>query len=226
MTKKRLGRIAICLLLVLLAAGGYVLWAVNQVPDFYREAISAEIDPGLREAEAKRFTQRSLQLIDDAKRGRNWTHVFTQRQVNSWFVEELNGRFADLLPPDARDPRVRITDDAVLIGFRYSTAGWDGVVSLQVKPWVPQENRLALQIGSIKAGSLPIPLDTVLRQIQRNFETRGWRVEWRQNDGQEVLLVDFSSDRKRSVLKSVNIADGRLRITGKRPERKRGRAGK
>jgi len=222
MTKKRLGLICLGLLAVLAAIGGYALWAVHRVPDFYEDLIAAEIDPGVRQAEAKKFTQRTLQLVDDVKQAKDWSHEFSQRQVNSWFIEELDGtkgKYADLLPPEARDPRVKIDGDAVLVGFKYHHSRWSGVVSLRVRPWVPRPNRLALEITGVKAGTLPIPLDNVLKKIERQFQSRGWRVQWRQTGGNDVLVVDFGpGDKKRSVLKSVQVADGKVRVSGSKPE--------
>ena len=216
--KKRIGQIALVLLLLLLITGGYLLWAVNQVPPFYEELMAAGIEPSVRKAESKKFTQNTLALIDDVKQSRNWSHTFTQRQVNSWFIEELDGKFSDLMPPEAKDPRVKITGDHILLGFQYKHSAWDGVVSLKVKPWVPEPNQLALEIASVKAGSLPVPLDEVLKKIQSNFESRGWRVEWRQKDGNEVLLVDFSNARKkRSVLKGIVLKDGSITVSGAKP---------
>ncbi len=97
-TRKRLGWITLVLLMVLCAAGGGVFWALSQVPDFYRQAMAANIDHEVRKAEAKRFTQRTLQLVDDIKQRDRWAEEFTQLQVNSWFAVELDGRYQDLLP--------------------------------------------------------------------------------------------------------------------------------
>lgn len=222
MTRKRLGLICLGLLATLVAIGGYGFWAAHQVPQFYRDVMAAEIDPGVRKAEAKKFTQRTLQLVDDVKQAKNWSHEFTQQQVNSWFVEELDGtggKYADLLPPEAKDPRVKIDGDAVLVGFKYTSSHWTGVVSLRVRPWVSQPNRLALEISGVKAGTLPLPLDNVLKKIEGQFRSRGWQVAWRQTGGHDVLVVDFGSDgKKRSILKSVQVADGKVRVSGSKPE--------
>jgi len=221
--KKRLGLIALALFTALLVVAGYALWAAYQVPDFYRELEASTVAPKVRKDEAKKFTQQTLQLIDDVKQSRDWTHEFTQQQVNSWFVEELDGKYSDLLPEGAKDPRLKITPDSVMLGFRYMHSHWRGIVSLEVKPWVPQPNRLALQFSSVKAGHLPIPLDRILNQIRQNFETRGWHVEWRQAAGNDVLVIDFSRrPGKRSQLKSIRLMKGKVRINGKRGDQTQG----
>jgi hypothetical protein len=216
MTRKRIGFIALVLVLVLCAVGGGLFWALFQVPDFYAQAMAEKIDPATRKAESKRFTQRTLQLVDDIKHNEKWAEEFTQLQVNSWFAEELDGQYKDLLPDGASDPRMVIRQNAVLVGFRYSHNGWSGVVSFEVKPWVPEPNQLALEIRAIKAGLIPIPLDEVLKQIAGQFETRGWNVTWRQSNGNDVMIVNFgSSEKKKSVLERIELLKGKLRVFGK-----------
>jgi hypothetical protein len=88
-----------------------------------------------------------------------------------------------------------------------------------VRPWVSEPNKLALEISGVKAGALPLPLDSVLKKIEGQIQSRGWRVEWRQTAGNDVLVIDFSrGDKKRSILKSVQVADGKVRVSGRKPE--------
>ena len=226
MSRKRFGLICLVLMLALAGVGGYLLWTVHQVPEFYKELMAAEIRPELRRSEAKKFTQHTLQLVDDVKEAKSWSHEFTQQQVNSWFIEELGstngkGKFADLLPPEAKDPRIKIDGNAVLIGFQYQHSRWNGVVSLRVRPWVPRPNRLALEISNVKAGTLRIPLDNVLKAIEKQLLSRGWIVRWRQNNGNEVLVVEFPADKTRSVLESVQVSGGKIRVTGRNPDEKK-----
>ncbi|MFQ5734752.1 MAG: hypothetical protein ACE5KM_22690, partial [Planctomycetaceae bacterium] len=209
-------------LIAVTGVGGYATWALQQVPDFYADLMAAEVAPDVRRDEAKEFSRQASELVSGVTAGDGWDAAFTQRQVNSWFIEELGGKFADLLPDEARDPRVKIEDDAVLIGFQYTHTRWNGVVSFRVRPWVPRPNQLALEISDIKAGSLPIPLDGVLKQVGEQFETRGWRVDWRQHEGNDVLVVDFETGRKkRSVLESVQVSEGVIRVTGRKPSAER-----
>ncbi|GAB4162658.1 MAG: hypothetical protein Tsb009_39560 [Planctomycetaceae bacterium] len=218
MKRKRLRLIALILFLVLCTVGGSFLWALFQVPDFYEQAMAEKIDLAVRKAEAKKFTQQTLQLVDDIKHRKHWAKEFTQLQVNSWFAEELDGRFKDLLPEGASEPRLVIRGGAILVGFRYSQSGWSGVVSFEVKPWVPEPNQLALEIRSIKAGLVPIPLDQVLKQIGSQFETRGWNVTWRENEGNDVMLVDFGTrEKKKSLLERIVVLENKLQVFGKSP---------
>ena len=219
--RKRLG--IYCLVMLAIAGGflGYAIWAANQVPEFYSDLLAAEVPARVRKQEARKFSQQASEVVSGYTAGDGWDATFSQRQVNSWFIEELNGKYADLLPEEARDPRIKITDESVLIGFHYTHSRWSGVVSFRVRPWVPQANQLALEISEIKAGSLPIPLDSVLKQVGKQFRERGWRVEWRQRDGNDVLVVDFAGKKKRAILQTVELSDGKIRVTGKKATAKR-----
>ena len=217
MTRKRLGFIALFLLLLLAALAGGLLWALTRVPDFYKEAMSRHIDPEVRKVESAGLESRTVQLIVNFKtRSSDWSEEFTQRQVNSWFSEELDGKFSDLLPEGAKEPRIQITDEAVNVGFSYTYKGWSGIVSFQVKPWVSEPNHLALEIRSIKAGLISVPLEAILKEIAQQCELHGWKVAWKQTNGNDVMVIDFGKrGQKKSILHSVSIAKGKLVVTGK-----------
>lgn len=215
MKRRRVGFIALFLLLAVCAAGGSLFWALVQVPDFYEEELATPIDPAVRKAAAKMFVQQTLRLADDIQHADRWSQEFTQRQVNSWIAEELHLKYAKLVPPGVSRPRVRFLDQTVLIGFRFEQKRFSGIVSLRLKPWVSQLNQLTLEVLSVRAGLVPIPLDNVLGEVTRQLEYAGWQTEWRQNDGNDVLIVHLDRPgRNQPVLESVDVAEGVLRIRG------------
>lgn len=204
------------LVLVTVASGAY--WAQRQVPDFYQEALVAEPDPVKRQAAAKTFVQRTLTLIDDLRESDAWAQQFEEAQVNAWLAEELHAKYGDLVPPEVSEPRVRFVDGAVLLGFRYSGPDWDGVVSLTLEPRVDEPNRLSIEIASVQAGLIPIPLDTVTERISQRLTAEGWQAEWREADGHDVLVVelDRADDVDHAVLETVAVAEGKLLVAGSR----------
>jgi len=215
--RRRVAFIALFLLSAVCAAGGSLFWALVQVPDFYEEELATPVDPAVRHAAAKTFVQQTLRLVDDIKYSDRWSQEFTQRQVNSWIAEELHTKYAKLVPPGVSRPRVRFLDQTVLIGFRFEQKRFSGIVSLRLKPWVSQPNQLTLEVLSVRAGLVPIPLDDVLGAVTRQLEYAGWQTEWRQNDGNDVLIVHLDRPgRNQPVLESVAVAEGVLRIRGGR----------
>ena len=108
----------------------------------------------------------------------------------------------------------------MLVGFYYETDQWQGVVSLRLRPWVPQPNTLAIEVASIRAGLMPIPLDSVLEELSNQITADGWRSEWSQLDGNDVLLIHFDSGAEdQPVLESVQVVGEAVRISGSRAQR-------
>lgn len=217
MIRKRLGGTALLLVLVLGGSVGGVVWSLSQVPDFYAQALSELPDPQDRKQAAKQFVERTLRLVDGVEHEDAWAEEFTQQQINSWLAEELHQKHAKLLPNGVSDPRVQFAPEAVQLGFQFQREGWEGVISVRARPWVPQENQLALEIESVKAGLMPIPLDRVLQEISRQFETEGWRVTWREAHGHDVLVISLDGGgAEQPVLEAVEVVEGAVRVRGRR----------
>lgn len=217
MARKRLAYIAIALLLTVAGGAGSIYWAAVQVPDFYQQALTEQPDPVVRKAEAKRFVQRTLRLVDDIKHSDSWSEEFEQQQINSWLAEELHRKYADAVPKGVSEPRVNLVDGVIEIGFHYRHKDWSGIVSLRLRPWVPEENQLALEIESIKAGLVPIPLDDVIKELSAKFNADSWKLEWSQSNGNDVLIVHFESEKEdEPVLTGVQVEEGVVRVAGER----------
>lgn len=216
MSRKQIKTIFFVVLLIVCGAVGGLFWILQQTPDFYEQVNVEQIPKTVRQKEAKRFTQETLQLVDDIKHKKEWAREFTQRQMNCWFAEELTGQYKELLPPDITAPRLQLANKTVQLGFQYNYKGWSGIVSIHLKPWIPAPHQLALEILSIKAGSLPIPLDKVFEQLGSQLKERGWHVTWKQSNGNDVMIINFDQhEKKQSVLESLEIIDKKIRITGK-----------
>lgn len=217
MSRKRLAVIACSLLVVLAAAAGGVGWALYQVPDFYNAALRETPEPAVRQQEARQFVRQTMRLVDDIRHEPEWSEEFRQQQINSWLAEELTDpKYADLVPPGVSDPRVALDGGLIRLGFRVRHNGWEGVVSLRIRPWVPAENQLALEIQSVKVGLVPYPLDEVLGQVVRAVEDEGWRVEWQQASGNDVLIVHLDRGRPDDpVLENLEVVAGAIRLQGR-----------
>jgi hypothetical protein len=216
---RRLALIAGSLLLPLALVSGGVYWAMYQVPDFYRAAL-AEVppDPVVRKRAAREFVKHTLDLVDSIQNADHWSETFEQEQINSWLVEELHDpRYKGLVPRGVSNPRVLLRENLVLVGFHVAQKRWDGIVSIRIRPWVPQPNQLALEVQSVKVGLIPYPLDEVLEDVTIQLAEEGLRSEWQQMDGNDVLLVhlDRGDPEKSPVLEAIQVAEGEIRISGR-----------
>ncbi|HUG92356.1 MAG TPA: hypothetical protein VML55_16070 [Planctomycetaceae bacterium] len=212
------------LLLAAVAGGaGMVSWAFFQVPEFYQEAAATVRDPAERKAASESFVQQTTRLANEISHSDRWSQTFTPLQINSWLAEELPVHYAGHIPRGVSEPRVHVDGDALLIGFHYQHKKYSGVVSIRLKPSVPAENRLAVEVESVRAGLVPISIDSVLDQLSRRLARAGWPVEWTHVDGRDIALVSLDGRRShRAVLESVQVADGTLRIGGRRAARSGG----
>lgn len=199
---------------------GVVLWALLRVPDFYVEA--ATTVPGELEARrlaAKHLVQETTNLINDIEHSDEWSATFKQSDVNSWFLEELRqAKYKDVIPKGVSDPRLAIRDGFLQLGFRFQRKGWNGIVSLQLKPWIQDENRLAIEIEAIRAGIVPMPLEEMLHELSQQLVDKGWEVTWSHANGNDVAVINLNKQRnpKSPVLESLTIAEGEVRIRGHR----------
>lgn len=217
MTRKRA---LICSALVCLVIGGVavtMLWALVQVPEFYSEALHDIPSPVKRKQAAKTFVQRTMHLVDEIKHADTWSEEFTQEQVNSWLAEELHQKYSDAVPPGVHDPRVQITRGQVRLGFRFSQEGWEGVVSLHVRPALIDSNRLTFEIEAVRAGLIPLPLDGILNEVSDRLKQAGWHTEWKIVDGHEVMIVSLDAHTPDSaILEKLQIGEGFVRVAGSR----------
>ncbi len=222
MRRKKLVISLLVLFVVFVGAAGTLLWALLRVPAYYTAA-SASIprDPAERKQAAKLLVQETTNLVNNIKHADEWSATFKQRDVNSWLVEELpQEKYAEVIPEGVSDPRVSIQENRVQVGFRFRKNGWSGIVSLKLKPWIQSENQLALEIESIQAGIVPIPLEEMLHELSQQLVDAGWDVTWNHANGHDVAVFRFKQQKADSpVLESLLIEDGEVRVRGHKKNR-------
>jgi hypothetical protein len=206
--------------LVIVGIASGFLWALLRVPDFYAQAATTvPNEPEERKLAAKQLVQETTNLINDIKHSDEWSATFKQEEVNCWFLEELRqSKYRDVIPEGVSDPRLVIHEGYLQVGFRFQRKGWNGIVSLQLKPWIEDENQLAIEIESIRAGIVPIPLEDMLHQLTQKLVDEGWEVQWNHANGHDVAIINLSKKRdpKSPVLESLIVAEGEVRIQGRR----------
>jgi hypothetical protein len=217
MTGRRIAVLFGLLAVVVAIGGGFLLWSLQQVPEFYQEVLVEQPDLKLRKAQSDKFVQRTVDLTEDFKHSDKWSQEFTQSEVNAWLAEELHTKYAELIPEGVRDPRIKLVDNTILVGFHYSDSKYSGIISAQLRPFVIEPNRLAVEIQSVKAGSVPLPMEEFLERIRGNLSNDGWQVESAQSNGNQVVILRFlPSESSQPVLETVKIAPGMLQVAGSR----------
>lgn len=218
MSRKKLFLMGTAILLILVGVGGTLLWALLRVPDFYADATaSIPQEPAERQQAAKNLVQETTNLVNDIKHSDQWSASFKQSDINSWFVEELQQeKYNDVVPEGVSEPRLVIRDERLQLGFRFKRNGWNGIVSLKLKPWIQDQNRLAIEIESIRAGIVPIPLEEMLENLTQQLVDSGWDVTWNHANGHDVAVITLQQEKPDSpVLESLLIDEGEVRVSGR-----------
>jgi hypothetical protein len=207
---------AILVLLFLALAGLY--WASKREPEFYRKALA--LDPAKRQKLSDEMLRNSLEFESKVRREGKWQATFTVEQINGWLGYDLPKNHPQLLTAEFRDPCVAIDPNQMQIGCLYEGSATSSVLSLAVEPYVPEPNVLALRIVRARAGSLPLPLDQVLRAITNAARGAECRLEWKNDSaGNPVALITFPSpDAKGDLaikIQTVQLGEGKIFILGK-----------
>ena len=219
MKRSVLGLLAVGGLLVVSCAAIGLHWAANQRPDFYQEALAKSPPAAVREKAARQFAEQTAQLVRDLQYSPAWEQEFTQTQVNAWLAEEMPKRYGDKIPRGVSDPRVEFVDGTIRIGFQLTSKRFDGVVSLELRPTVPEPNRLAITVESLYAGLLPLAPVSFTDDVSRQLDRYNVEHEWRVEEGLHVLYATVVPTRgDRPVLEEIAVDNEKLRIAGHREQ--------
>ena len=220
MRRKKVILFSLAVFLIVVGAAGSLLWALLRVPDFYAHAAAGvPKEPAARKLAAKSLVQETTNLVNNLKHADEWSATFKQAEINSWFIEELfQEKYDDIVPEGVSDPRLAIQEDLLQLGFRFQKSGWSGIVSLRLKPWIQAENQLAIEIETIRAGIVPIPLEDMLHELTAELVDSGWNVTWSHANGHDVAIIDLNKSKKADspVLESLAVVKGEVRVRGRR----------
>ena len=213
-------RIALWLLLGLLlvaAIGLFALYVASQrVPEFYAEALRA--DPRAQKEDSDRMLQQATALASDVQRPGAWRVLFTEEQINGWLAVDLPANHPGALPPALREPRVTITPGGITVGCRFRYGRFDSVVSLELQPYLPEPNVLAVRVAGGRAGVVPMPLGEVLDRISQAAARLDVPLRWKQAEGDPVAQITIPPPRKEHGtlvrIETLRLGDGEIYLAG------------
>lgn len=209
--------VLLAVLAILAVVAGFALYRATQhVPEFYRRAVA--VDPASQRAASDQMLKRTTALAGDVRKEGRWQAVFTADQINGWLAVDLAKNHPQLLPAAIRDPRVAITPENLVLACRYRDGKIESVLSLTVDAYLAEPNLIGLRIRRARAGSLPLPLDDVLREISRATDQLEWRVDWRQAGGDPVAQVRVpapaNKEDKLVRIESLRLGEGEIYVAG------------
>lgn len=200
--------------LLALAMCAYRAW--RHVPEFYAKALAmAPVDAALASDELLRHASA---LTGDAQRNDRWQALFTARQINGWLAVDLPRNHANLLPAEFKDPRVEIGDGVIRVGCRWEASRLAAVCSFELSVSMLEADRIAVRVGAVRAGLVPIPLNQILNVIAENARSAGIPIEWKRVAGDPVAIVrlpPIEDDSRLFFVRSVELHDDELFVAGK-----------
>src|SRR6187200_2332570 len=109
--RKRLLIVVSVALVLIAAAAGFFTYQVQQVPDFYQQAIAAP--PEIQHQAAEQFEHQAFELQNQIRREDTWRLEVSAEEVNGWLATVLPEKFPKTLPPEVTEPRVAIDQNRV-----------------------------------------------------------------------------------------------------------------
>lgn len=201
---------------VVAVALGSVYTALGRVRPFYRQAIALDrekLERGSREMES-----RATVLFSEARQPGEWQAAFSAEQINGWLALQLQDVYADALPEEIAEPRVAIEEGRLTLGFRARRGGVDTVISADAAVMLTDEGEIAVQLLSVHAGALPLPVMQVAEDIAKSCQEMSLPVRWTRDGGQPVAIVSLTqssdSNAEQIALDAVELRDGTIYLSG------------
>ncbi len=190
--------------------------ATQVVPDFYQSVMVHDVDCQARAG--AELESRGATLLGDVQRTGTWEATFTAEQLNGWLATQLKRKFPDLLSNAVHQPRLALRNGRIDLGFRLHRKSFTSVVSVQLGIGMAEPNVIACRVHGVRAGTLPLPLKSVLDEISRL--ARHWELDirWAQSEGDPVALVTFSTpddDVRARTLEEFVLLDDMLYVAGR-----------
>jgi hypothetical protein len=213
------GCASIALLVVVVLA--LLLYRGSQyVPEFYEQALRSEPSPREQAELGDALEREALELRNDAQREGAWEAVFSDAQINAWLAHDLPRNHPRALPSNVSEPRVKITPDQVQLACKYEGQRLATVVSLSAEIHLTDKpNQLAIQIRSVRAGLIPLPLKNLLDQATEIARRSGLQLAWSQQEGDPVALLQIPSQidgkTKRPLqVETLELREGEIYVAG------------
>jgi hypothetical protein len=205
------------LVLIAVGTGGFFAYQVQQVPEFYQQAIAA---PPERQIEAaEQFEHSALEVQNSIQRDEPWRVELTADEINGWLATVLPEKFPNLLPPEVREPRVALAPDRFFAASKVDIRGIETVVSVELSAYLTERtNEIAVRIHSAAAGNLPIPLQDYLEQITAKAEEKGVVVRWQEIEGDPLGIITLPlaepGDKREIIVRSIELRQDSILVTG------------
>jgi len=113
---------------------------------------------------------------------------------------------------------VAIDPQAIHLACSYRGRSGNCVLSVTVEPSLPEPNKLAIRIRSVRAGLLPLPLNEVLGMLSKAAVKMGLELRWRYDRGDPAAVISIlpprDADNRKVRIESLRLAEGEIYLAG------------
>ena len=207
-------RIVGCLAALAVLGVGAAFVALRHVPAFYDKAMNQSATD-LRKG-SDQFLRQLTALHSAAHRPGRWKVRITAEQINGWLAVDLVENHPHVLAPGVSDTRVAIRPDGMKLACRTESGAVRCILSLAIRPYVPQTDMLALRLIGARAGALPLPLGRVLESLSEAAHAMHLPLKWRQADGDPVAMIGLAGGDGDPALRidAIELGDGWVDLSG------------
>jgi hypothetical protein len=214
-------RVFIALMLTIVAMcvfAWYAYQTAQVVPVYYQELLE---QPPEELAEAgDQFESQLLEFQNVAIEVGEWQADFTQDQINGWIASDVPQKFPDAIPTNISKPRIALNENEVKIIFRFESTRFSGIVEASGDAFCTERlNEIAIRIHHLKSGLVSLPIAPWTDRISKMFEESRVPIQWTEDDGDMVALVQLPSnisdekDQKR-IIEAIEIKSGSASFRG------------
>ena len=167
------GGVVLALAIVFCLAGLWVVWQWNRRPACWREHERLEQMPAETvERMADRIESRMLSEVSQVGRAGNpATIVLPFEDANAWLMMKLDDWAANrqiTIPKPLGDFVIASRSDKTVVAFALETEEVSQIFSVAFDVRLPAPGKLVVQIDSVHAGRLPIPVQAVLKHLRKS----------------------------------------------------------
>jgi hypothetical protein len=177
-------------------------------PEFYRRA---DVPAGPQRRQwSNEFHEEVNNLLNGMINYKVWGARFTEQEINSYFAEDfLRQSAADkgFFPDGISDPRIAIDANRIRLAFRYGKKSWSTIVSLDLRVWLAsgQPNVVAVEVQGMRAGSLPISLQSILERFSEAARRQDIEMNWYRYEGKPVALLRFAPGQREPSVQLLHL---------------------
>jgi hypothetical protein len=159
--------------------------------------------------------QQAAALQSAAQKVGHWDALLTANEINGWLAVDMAKNHPGTLPPGFSAPRVAISPKEITLGCQ-SDSLLGCVLSLSVRPYVPQPNVLAVRIGGAWVGLLGVPLKHVTDGLTQFARRLGLRLRWQHAGSDPVAMFSLPNQENgwTARIETLRLGEGEIFVSG------------